>query len=161
MREYGPSWLTEARFHDTIARNPTRQAPHALGKNEIEQPETQGVSAEGLLERVEEQNTVRGAILQLPAVFREIVLLREFEELSYSVIAKVLGCAQGTVMSRLALRFAPFSPAKSTLFPRGHEGTVSVQDKSSKPVRRLIWISSAECNVHLRRSCGATYGPNI
>ena len=33
--------------------------------------------------------------------FREIILLREYEELSYQEIAVVLGCAGGTVMSRL------------------------------------------------------------
>lgn len=54
------------------------------------------------LERLEEQNIVREAIQQLPPAFREIILLREFEELSYKEIAEVLGCAEGTVMSRLA-----------------------------------------------------------
>ena len=33
--------------------------------------------------------------------FREIILLREYEELSYQEIAVVLGCAAGTGMSRL------------------------------------------------------------
>ena len=33
--------------------------------------------------------------------FREIILLREYEELSYQEIAVVLGCAAATVMSRL------------------------------------------------------------
>ena len=42
------------------------------------------------------------AIQQLPIEFREIIILREYEELSYSEIAKVLQCPMGTVMSRLA-----------------------------------------------------------
>jgi RNA polymerase sigma-70 factor (ECF subfamily) len=45
---------------------------------------------------------VRRAIADLPLEFREIILLREFEELSYQVIAEVLHCPVGTVMSRLA-----------------------------------------------------------
>lgn len=45
---------------------------------------------------------VRGAIQQLPAEFREIILLREYEELSYQEIASILDCPVGTVMSRLA-----------------------------------------------------------
>ena len=45
---------------------------------------------------------VRAAIEQLPAEFREIILLREFEELSYQEIAALLECPAGTVMSRLA-----------------------------------------------------------
>ena len=51
--------------------------------------------------RVEREN-VRAAIQQLPQEFREIVLLREYEELSYEEIASLLNCPLGTVMSRLA-----------------------------------------------------------
>jgi RNA polymerase sigma-70 factor (ECF subfamily) len=49
-----------------------------------------------------EHQQVRHAIQQLPADFREIILLREFEELSYQEIATILACPTGTVMSRLA-----------------------------------------------------------
>ncbi len=45
---------------------------------------------------------VREAIRQLPRDFREIILLREYEDLSYQEIAEVLHCPTGTVMSRLA-----------------------------------------------------------
>jgi RNA polymerase sigma-70 factor (ECF subfamily) len=49
-----------------------------------------------------EREQVRAAIQKLPAKFREIILLREFEELSYHEIAGLLDCPVGTVMSRLA-----------------------------------------------------------
>ena len=49
-----------------------------------------------------EQERVRAAIQQLPLAFREVVLLREYEELSYQEIAALLDCPPGTVMSRLA-----------------------------------------------------------
>jgi RNA polymerase sigma-70 factor (ECF subfamily) len=49
----------------------------------------------------EDSDIVRSAINDLPVEFREIILLREFEELSYQEIAGVLGCPAGTVMSRL------------------------------------------------------------
>jgi len=45
---------------------------------------------------------VRVAIHQLPVEFREIIILREYEKLSYQEIAGLLGCPIGTVMSRLA-----------------------------------------------------------
>ena len=48
-----------------------------------------------------EREQVRAAIHKLPVEFREIILLREYEELSYKEIASILGCAAGTVMSRL------------------------------------------------------------
>jgi RNA polymerase sigma-70 factor (ECF subfamily) len=49
-----------------------------------------------------ERTRVQGAIQKLPIEFREIIVLREYEELSYGEIASVLGCPAGTVMSRLA-----------------------------------------------------------
>jgi len=49
-----------------------------------------------------ERRLVREAILQLSDEFREIIVLREFAELSYQEIATLLDCPPGTVMSRLA-----------------------------------------------------------
>jgi RNA polymerase sigma-70 factor (ECF subfamily) len=49
-----------------------------------------------------QRERVRAAIQQLPIESREIIILREYEELSYSEIANVLQCPVGTVMSRLA-----------------------------------------------------------
>jgi RNA polymerase sigma-70 factor, ECF subfamily len=49
-----------------------------------------------------EREQVRHAIEQLSLEFREIILLREYEELSYEEIAAMLQCPVGTVMSRLA-----------------------------------------------------------
>jgi RNA polymerase sigma-70 factor (ECF subfamily) len=48
-----------------------------------------------------EAERVRAAIQELPVDFREIILLREYEDLSYREIASVLDCPVGTVMSRL------------------------------------------------------------
>ena len=45
---------------------------------------------------------VNEAIGKLPIEFREVVVLRELEELSYKEIAVVLEVPIGTVMSRLA-----------------------------------------------------------
>jgi RNA polymerase sigma-70 factor (ECF subfamily) len=53
-----------------------------------------------LLTRLD-QDPVRQAISQLPVESREIILLREFEDLSCQEIAGVLKCPIGTVMSRL------------------------------------------------------------
>jgi RNA polymerase sigma-70 factor (ECF subfamily) len=45
---------------------------------------------------------VRGALEQLPVEFREVVLLREIEGLSYKEIADAVHVPIGTVMSRLS-----------------------------------------------------------
>lgn len=48
-----------------------------------------------------ETEQVQAAIQKLPVEYREVILLREYEELSYREIACILGCPIGTVMSRL------------------------------------------------------------
>ena len=45
---------------------------------------------------------VKEALEKLPAEFREVLVLREMEGLSYKEIAEISGIAIGTVMSRLA-----------------------------------------------------------
>ena len=47
-------------------------------------------------------SAIREAIEQIPLPMREIIILREVEEMSYQEIGVVLGIPIGTVMSRLA-----------------------------------------------------------
>jgi RNA polymerase sigma-70 factor, ECF subfamily len=54
-----------------------------------------------MLERID-RDMLHRAIELLPAEFREIIVLREMEDLSYKEIAAVTGVPIGTVMSRLA-----------------------------------------------------------
>jgi RNA polymerase sigma-70 factor, ECF subfamily len=55
---------------------------------------------ERYINRLEHQR-IRHAIVLLPVYLREVILLREYEELSYQEIANILGCPVGSVMSRL------------------------------------------------------------
>ena len=48
------------------------------------------------------EQTLRDGIEGLPAEYREVLVLREMEGLSYKQLAKVTGAPIGTVMSRLA-----------------------------------------------------------
>lgn len=48
------------------------------------------------------QQELAGALDQLPPEFREVIVLRELEGLSYKEISEVAGVPLGTVMSRLA-----------------------------------------------------------
>ncbi len=54
-----------------------------------------------LLARVD-QEMIRAALEQLPARFREVILLCDMEDMSYQEIAGALGIPLGTVMSRLS-----------------------------------------------------------
>jgi len=49
----------------------------------------------------ERMSQVRAAVLELPAEFREAVVLCELEELSYEEAAQAAGCPIGTIRSRL------------------------------------------------------------
>ena len=49
-----------------------------------------------------QQADVRKAIENLPTAYREVIVLREFEQLSYGEIAEILHCPPGTVMSKLS-----------------------------------------------------------
>jgi RNA polymerase sigma-70 factor (ECF subfamily) len=51
--------------------------------------------------RNETIESVRKAVLSLPERYREVVVLCDLEEMSYVETAEILGCAIGTVRSRL------------------------------------------------------------
>jgi RNA polymerase sigma factor (sigma-70 family) len=57
---------------------------------------------EKMLLRESDRQLLRSALQLLPKEFLEVIVLREFEELSYKEIAQVMQIPSGTVMSRLA-----------------------------------------------------------
>jgi RNA polymerase sigma factor (sigma-70 family) len=57
---------------------------------------------ETLVERAEQAEGVRQAVLSLPPASRAVLVLREYEGLSYREIADTLDIPIGTVMSRLS-----------------------------------------------------------
>jgi RNA polymerase sigma-70 factor (ECF subfamily) len=59
-------------------------------------------SPENIVLRAHDGATIRRLVSDLPQPFREVIVLREVNELSYEQIAKVAGIPLGTVMSRLA-----------------------------------------------------------
>ena len=71
-------------------------------------------SPEALLLRQHDGETIRTLIAALPQVFREVIVLREINELSYQDIAQVAGVPVGTVMSRLARARAMLRSAWNT-----------------------------------------------
>jgi RNA polymerase sigma-70 factor (ECF subfamily) len=88
-------------FYSSLENNRSYQAAAAFDEEvhsdifEIQDPET-------LLLRKADAQSLQRALEELPATFREILALVEFEALSYKQVAEVLGIPIGTVMSRLA-----------------------------------------------------------
>ncbi|WP_233881662.1 RNA polymerase sigma factor [Paraburkholderia flagellata] len=64
--------------------------------------ETGGVDPETLAIRAEDTRHVQDALRRLPVEYREVLVLRELEELGYREIAAIADLPIGTVMSRLA-----------------------------------------------------------
>lgn len=84
------TWLQANRPADLVgAADGDTHADEAAG------PET-------LAARTFERKLLNEAITALPAPFREVLVLRELEDLSYREIAQIAGVPMGTVMSRLA-----------------------------------------------------------
>lgn len=86
-----------------------------------DEPFDQIVNEPGQLEDLTKAETienVRRAVLSLPPRYREVVVLCELQELSYGETAEILGCAIGTVRSRLhrarALLLAKLRPIQDT-----------------------------------------------
>jgi RNA polymerase sigma factor (sigma-70 family) len=69
---------------------------------EIHQSGDQALSPATILEQSEDTDLVREAMDKLPVNFREILVLRHLEGLSYNEIADIAQIPPGTVMSRLA-----------------------------------------------------------
>jgi len=70
-------------------------------RKEMEQIRDEGKNPEEIFTRAREVELVKSALQKLPEIHRKIVILREYQNLSYSEIAELLGIAEGTVKSRL------------------------------------------------------------
>jgi RNA polymerase sigma factor (sigma-70 family) len=69
---------------------------------EIHSEDADSMNPETFLLRSADRQLLRQALEELPVNFREVLVLRELEELSYREIAEVSDIPQGTVMSSLS-----------------------------------------------------------
>ncbi len=83
------TWLEKHRSQPTVPLDENVHGPSSR------------LNPEELFMRQAANEALRSAVADLPVEFREVVVLRELEELSYKEIAAVLGIPLGTVMSRL------------------------------------------------------------
>jgi RNA polymerase sigma-70 factor (ECF subfamily) len=102
-----PRYKPRSPFRNWLYRIATNAAVDALRSQRetvdvesVDVAET-GSGPEVLAEVRERAERVRRAVLDLPPASRAVVVLREYEDLSYKEIADTLGIPIGTVMSRL------------------------------------------------------------
>jgi len=70
--------------------------------DDVPEIESKDLNPEALLLQSADTQMVRQALEDLPVEFREVLVLRELEEMSYREIASITDLPLGTVMSRLA-----------------------------------------------------------
>ena len=79
-----------------------RRFPSATDPHGLEDLPGAGDDPEAAFERLDLQERLVRAVDALPLPFREVIVMREIQELSYQEIATISGVPVGTVMSRLA-----------------------------------------------------------
>jgi RNA polymerase sigma-70 factor (ECF subfamily) len=89
------SWLRENRSADVVALDDNDDSWQQVAAPSAEEPPA-------LAMRNAERRQINDAIAALPVVYREALVLRELEDLSYAEIARIADVPIGTVMSRLA-----------------------------------------------------------
>jgi RNA polymerase sigma-70 factor (ECF subfamily) len=89
------SWLRENRPQDHVAIDDEDVALTELAAPARDEPPAAAI-------RKAEREQINAAIAGLPIGYREVLVLRELEELSYNDIARIADIPVGTVMSRLA-----------------------------------------------------------
>ncbi len=88
-------------FYDSLQQSRTKELSTEFDE-EIHSQAAEAVDPESLLIQDADRRLVQQALEELPLEFRETLVLRELEGLSYKEIAEVVGIPLGTVMSRLA-----------------------------------------------------------
>ena len=143
---YEPGRSTVAAWLCGIARNCVRQRLERDGRWESLVEEAAGDDAQAVvlpdplsdLTRSERVAMLRRAVIALPVRYREVVVLCDLEELTYAEAADALGCAIGTVRSRLhrartmlAARLAAIdeAQARATEASRADEPTLPLQKR--------------------------------
>jgi RNA polymerase sigma-70 factor (ECF subfamily) len=95
------TWVQQRQRHQTdVEYDDTTAGPHTDGA--CSDQALHGTDPEKLLLRAADQQLIEAALLKLPLEYREILVLRELEDLSYKEIAEIVGMPLGTVMSRLS-----------------------------------------------------------
>ena len=100
VRNTGYTWLERNRPADLVSlddagpfASDVETAGHASGTES---------NPEVILLQSANRKLVNQALEELPVVFREVIVMREIEDLTYKEIASIAGIPMGTVMSRLS-----------------------------------------------------------
>ncbi len=94
------SWLEKNRPSDVVGLDDA--GPLASDIETVGHASATEANPEVILLQSANRKLVNQALEELPVVFREVIVMREIEDLSYKEIASIAGIPSGTVMSRLS-----------------------------------------------------------
>jgi RNA polymerase sigma factor (sigma-70 family) len=100
----GRAWLlaiVRNRCYDSLRHKGVREQTTPFDQ-ELHDTRQASPDPEASLLQRERAGLLRQALAELPSDLREVLVLRELEELSYKEIANIVGVPMGTVMSRLS-----------------------------------------------------------
>ncbi len=100
-RESTRRWLFVVARNLCTSKLRKRKRNPQVGYDDLRDLSVNGTPMESAVDE-ERAEWIRRAVMDLPVVLREVLILREYEELSYMQIAEILGCPVGTVKSRIA-----------------------------------------------------------
>jgi RNA polymerase sigma-70 factor (ECF subfamily) len=134
----GRAWLlaiVRNTFYTWLRQNRARELTTALDEEICNLP-GEAFDPEALLLQSETMETLRKAVEELPVEYREVVVLRDMEGLSYREIADVAAIPLGTVMSRLAR--ARKRLQQSLAGPTGQGGVAWTEERQRSLTHRLL-----------------------
>jgi RNA polymerase sigma-70 factor (ECF subfamily) len=99
VRNTAFTWLAKNRPKAVVVTDDDRLFEQA-GLDMVDASSSQ--SPEGMLIAKADTDLLQNAIAALPVAYREVLVLREIEEMSYREISDIMSIPAGTVMSRLA-----------------------------------------------------------
>lgn len=109
------SWLKQNRHGAEVEYD---EADAGLQGMESAETPQHGTDPQTLLLRAADGERIEQALRKLPPEFREMLVLRELEEMPYKEIASVAGIPIGTVMSRLSRARLLLRRTLETMEPR-------------------------------------------
>ena len=115
-------WLAKNRPAEVVSLDDSEDAGRDIAAPAALEPQTIAV-------RNDERARINRALASLPIAFREVLVLRELEDLAYKDIARIVDVPIGTVMSRLARARALMRDA---LAPE------SLAPEAARPVLRAV-----------------------
>jgi RNA polymerase sigma-70 factor (ECF subfamily) len=113
-------------FSDWLGRNRPAEILHDENETVDAAVDVMAVEPEQAAMRKAELRMLSDAVAALPLQYREVLILRELEEMSYKEIARVADIPIGTVMSRLA-RARDLLQKSPLLYAIGGQGSRSIR----------------------------------